>query len=273
MQNQGVRVECSEEWRSLKAFADAQWEPSLKAALLQRAVDAAEDAAEQGRFADQTANQGTNWNQQVLKGESAATAAATTGATATPTSAAPAATVQTSNDDSNLSVAGVGVVASKEVSGTGIAWGARPGQSDGFWVSPRGEVVIAASGAGAVVAAQEVLSVPSPSPAPPLSTTQAVPLQPESSSSSLLGSPPATQAAVGGSSSEDDEVDAWTLEERKRMAQWSTEGWQGRPTLSNFLWTFAYLKAVADKWDADVAADHASEALPTAPQRQEKKKG
>ena len=228
----------------------------------------------QGRFADQTTNQGANWNQQVLKAESAAPAAPAATATTGAPAAANTAAVQGNNNDSdrNLSVAGVGVVASKEVSGTGIAWGARPGQSDGLWVSPRGEVVIAASGAGAVVAAREVLSVPTPSPALPLSTTQAAPLQPESSSSSLVGSPAAAaQTAVGGSSTEDDEVDAWTLEERKRMAQWSTEGWQGRPTLSNFLWTFAYLKAVADKWDADVSAEHASEALPTMSRRQEKK--
>ena len=253
---QGVRAECSEEWRSLKAFADAQWAPSLQAALVQRAADAAEDAAEQGRFADQTANQGASWNQQVLKAESSATTVATA------TSAAPAAAQAPNN---------------KAVSGTGVAWGARPGQSDGLWVSAQGDVVIAASGAGSVAAAREVLLSSSSSsqaaslPATEVTLLQAPSLQPPDSSSTAPVTAPTAGQTVGSSTDGDEEVDAWTLEERKRMAQWSTEGWDGRPTLSNFLWTFAFLKAVADKWDADVSKEHASEALPTASRRQERK--
>jgi len=254
---QGVREECSEEWRGLKAFADAQWAPSLQEALVQRAADAAEDAAEQGRFADQTANQGASWNQQVLKAEPSATTVA-----ASATSTAPVAAQATN---------------SKAVSATGVAWGARPGQSDGLWVSAQGEVVIAASGAGSVAAAREVLlSSSSSSQAAPLPATeaallQAPSLQPFGSSSTAPVTAPPAGHTLGSSTDGDEKVDAWTLEERKRMAQWSTEGWDGRPTLSNFLWTFAYLKAVADKWDADVSKEHASEALPTASRRQERK--
>jgi hypothetical protein len=106
-------------------------------------------------------------------------------------------------------------------------------------VSPQGVVVAAA--AESVAAAQAVLAPPPP---PPLAARSAA-------------------AAVDGAAA-DDAVDAWTLAERDRMAAWSAEGWAGRPTLSNFLWTFACLNAVVDKWGVDLSAEHAAELLPPA---------